>query len=508
MGMRIPDNLLGEFSRFVEANMGLSFPKEKWADLERGIRSAACEFGFGEAESCIRWLMSSHLSKGHVETLASHLTVGETYFFRDRKCFRILEEHILPELIRSRRENERYIRIWSAGCATGEEAYSIAILLRKMIANIKDWNITILATDINPHFLEKAADGAYSEWSFRDTPTHVKERYFRKRRKGCFEILQGIREMVTFSYHNLVEDAYPSLLNNTNAMDIILCRNVVMYFSKGPAEEVLRNLSRCLVDGGWLIVSAVEVSLLPSSQVSVVNLEGAILYRKEPLPPGQSIPGESICPIYGEIKTQPFQASDPVYAPPEVTQPEETGEPAHEVRKQPAGLQPYKEALALYEQCCYAEAAEKISALLSLNHDDAKARALMARIYANQGKLAEAVEWCEKALAADKMDPFLHYLFATILQERGRTEEAVTELKRALYLDQNFVLAHFALGNLRGRQGKVKESRKHFENALSLLSSYRREDVLWESEGMTAGRLLEIIGAMQKPQKPGTEAVV
>src|SRR5712692_5314204 len=136
----VPEILLSHLTDFVAAQMGLNFPRERWRDLERGIVSAAGDFGFADAGSCAQWLLSSPLTRGQIEILASHLTVGETYFFRERKSFAVLEDHILPELIRSRRGNEQRLRVWSAGCCTGEEPYSVAILLNRMIPDLKDWN--------------------------------------------------------------------------------------------------------------------------------------------------------------------------------------------------------------------------------------------------------------------------------------------------------------------------------------------------------------------------------
>ena len=491
--------LLSRLSEFVAGRMGLNFPRERWRDLERGIISAAREFGFVDLSSCAEWLLNARLTRNELEILASHLTVGETYFFRDRKCFRILQEHILPELMRARRKKERCLRVWSAGCATGEEPYSIAILLNEMLADIDDWTITILATDINPRFLKRAVEGAYTDWSFREAPLSLKEKYFRKKDKGFLEVVPEIRKMVTFLYHNLVEDAYPSLLNNTNAMDIIFCRNVSMYFSGGRALEVLRNLCRCLVDGGWLIVSPVEASLLPSAQVKAVNLDGAIFYRKEPWAPEQHFRVEAP-PLYEGGETPQWPASAVVYAPPvpEIMQGKGAEEAVLEAGKQAAGAQPYEEALALYEQGRYEEAGNGLVRLLSSDRAHAGAMALLSRVCANQGRLDDALMWGGKAVSSDKCNPEFHYLVASVLQEMGRSEEAVAALKRALYLNQGFVLAHFALGNMRRQQGRARESRKHFENARSLLNSYRRDDVLSESEGMTAGRLIEIIEAIRK----------
>jgi chemotaxis protein methyltransferase CheR len=121
---------------------------------------------------------------------------------------------------------------------------------------------------------------------------------------------------------------------------------------------------------------------------------------------------------------------------------------------------------------------------------------LLARTYANQGKLAEALGWCDQGIAADKLNPSNYYLRAVVLQEQGELEDAAGSLRRALYLDQHFVLAHFALGNLARHGGKVREADKHLENALGLLRRYQKDDVLPESEGITAGRLTEVITSL------------
>lgn len=513
MSRNISDILLSQVSEFVASQVGLHFPKGRWPDLERGFLSAAQEFGFKDAESCIRWLLSSPLTKKQIEVLASHLTVGETYFFRDKNSFEILESHILPELTRSRGTDERRLRVWSAGCATGEEPYSIAILISRVVSDLRDRNITILATDINPTFLRKASEGVYSEWSFRDTPSWIKERYFKKREDGRFEILPHYKEMVTFSCLNMAEDAYPSLLNNTNDMDIIFCRNVLMYFAPKKAEGVIQNLYHCLVDDGWLIVSPSELSHVLFSQFAAVNFPGTILYNKDSK--GSKGPQTAQDFPYGlnngvEVSFQP-PLEVAAQSGSEFTLAEESrGLPLLEVEKRKVEepeQTPYVEALALYERGLYAEATENLLQLLSYDLDDSKALSLLSRACANQGKLAEALEWCKKAIAADRFSAELHYLHGTVLQEQGAFDDAIISLKRVLYLDQDFVLAYVALGHLALRQGKVKESEKHFGNALSLLSAYRQEEVLPESEGMTAGRLREIISTtMQRNPSYGAKA--
>ncbi len=160
------------------------------------------------------------------------------------------------------------------------------------------------------------------------------------------------------------------------------------------------------------------------------------------------------------------------------------------IKKEPT---PYEEATVLYGQGQYREAEDKLTGILAGDHDDLKAIILFARVLANQGRLSEAFKWCEKGVSVDRLNPVLHYLRATVLEELGDAGGAVASLNKALYLDPGFVLAHFALGNLAMRLGKHAESKKHLRNTMELLSRYRADEILPESEGITAGRLAEIL---------------
>ena len=454
-----------------------------------GEFAAAREFGFKDVESCIQWLVSSPLTENQIEILASHLTVGETYFFREKRSFEILEKHILPELICSRRGREQRLRIWSAGCCTGEEPYSLAILLCKIIPDLKDWNVTILGTDINPRFLQKASEGVYREWSFRDTQPEIKERNFKMTKDGRFEILPHIKKMVTFSHLNLAEYAYPSFLNNTIAMDVIFCRNVLMYFAPELTKKVIQGLYLSLVDGGWLVVAPSESFHVLNSQFVTVNFPGATFYKKDSK---RSQAVEDFLPKETQYYASHKKNMVPFRIPSEFADEQELKVVPPQSDK--VGVE---EKFGSSNFSRYKQTTEVVTTN-NLHPDDPKAIALLARNYANQGKLAEALEWCEKAIAVDKLNPGLYYLRATILQEQGQLEEAVMSLKRALYLDRNFVLAHFALGNITRQQGKFNESDRHFENALTLLRSYRQEEILPESEGISAGRLSEIIASTHR----------
>ena len=160
--INLSHDTLVRLTDYLKRHLGLSFPRKNWGDLERQIIQSLAEFNFDDSEAFVDWLLSSEPpTRNQIEILASHLTVGETYFFREKKAFEILEERILAGLIDARRQNEKRLRFWSAGCSTGEEPYSLAILLDKLIPDLKDWNVTILATDINTRSLRKAEEGIF-----------------------------------------------------------------------------------------------------------------------------------------------------------------------------------------------------------------------------------------------------------------------------------------------------------------------------------------------------------
>ncbi|HAL56791.1 MAG TPA: chemotaxis protein CheR [Bacteroidetes bacterium] len=495
---RISHSSMQRLSDFIASQLGLHYPRERWSDLEQALRSAAPELGLNDEPRFVDRLLARRLTQTETEVLAKHLTVGETYFFREKASLDILEGQILPQLIRSRMEGNKRLRIWSAGCCTGEEPHTIAILLTRLIPDLHDWNVTLIGTDINQRFLQMASEGIYNKWSLRGTPACITERYFKPTRDGRFELSPDIRKMVTFSYLNLVDDCYPSLLTNTNAIDIILCRNVLMYFTGEHAQKVIRNLHHCLIDGGWLLVSPSETSQILSSHLTPVSFPDATLYKKDTNKPpiAQSpglVPDQEIRKSIGRLYELALSRE------PQIAQEQTTVDASVapvEAQESRIGNQEeseYTESTIAFEQGRYPEAAEKLLSLLSRLPDDAKSLALLTHVYANLGRLAEAKELCERAIANDKLLPRYHYLLATILMALGETDRAMKSFKRVLYLDQNFILAHFALGNLTRRQRRFKESKRHYKNALSLLGSCRPEESPPEAEGMTAARLKEFI---------------
>lgn len=508
MTQKISQQRLLELSGLISSLMGLHFPESRLADLERGILEASRALGFNDMESFTDWLKTGALARKHIEVLASHLTIGETYFFREKDTFKALEGEILPEIIRSKADSTKTIRIWSAGCSTGEEPYSVAILLSRIIPDIRNWNIHILATDINPKALNKAYEGVYSDWSFRDAPLWLKDRFFRKDPRGCFEIAPFIKRMVTFEYLNLAEDVYPSLLNNTNAMDLIFCRNVLMYFSNEISRKVVRGFHNSIVEGGWLLLSPTEIIKGITKDFALRNFPGVTLYRKDSHRRHEEAheSKHAHLPLPQAFKTEDavIFRPKPVVIPKAPLEPQPKkdipSKPETDIAAPGQADIDMTAVLADFEKGLYLKAAADLE-LLASGSKDPRIYGLLAKAYANSGRLDAARSWCEKGMAVDRLNPVSHYMLATILIEQGKFADAVKSLKRSLYLDQKFALAHFVLGNLSLKLGDEASSLRHLRNALETLSILKAEEIIPESEGMTAGRLTEIIDMMMLKEK-------
>ena len=269
-----------DFCRFKDLILdrtGIILGLRGTSHLTQGLQQYAEAIGCFDLGDIYMRLSRADTSSEIWDKLADLFTVCETYFFRDQSQFQALREHILPGLIQ-RRLSERRLRIWSAGCATGEEPYSVAILLHELIPDIEKWRIHILATDLNKRVLRKAGQGVYKQWSFRQCESAVQNTYFEPR-GDCFALKPMIRDMVTLGYLNLVEDAYPSLATNTKALDLIIFRNVAIYQTEKVTRQVVERFCKCLLPGGWLMVSATETEPSGLDGFETRRIDGSTFYQ-------------------------------------------------------------------------------------------------------------------------------------------------------------------------------------------------------------------------------------
>jgi chemotaxis protein methyltransferase CheR len=421
----------------VAARLGLELPDRRRDELARALTEAA-EAADGAA-------LGRYLARLRVvphdapewRRLVRRLTVRESYFFRDRALFEALARDLLPALIaRRRREGVLRLRLWSAGCAAGQEPYSLAILLDRALPDRADWSLTILGTDLDVAALQAAADATYTAWALRATPAWALE-YF-ERRGNRFELAREIRELVDFAPLNLAGDTYPSLSTGTGAMDLILCRNVLMYFTESARRATVGRLQRALVHGGWLAVSPVEASAQLLHPLTAVGFAGCVLHRKDARPAATEQPPP----------TRP-RATRPVTA---------TRAPRVAAKRDPV--------------------------------PDAATLVMSARAEADRGRLERAGELCRAALRADKLQPDAHLLLAAIHQERGDAEAALAALRAAVYVAPDSPAAHFSLGALLLRRGATAQGRLSMRSAAALLADLAPDEPVPGGDGVTAGGLL------------------
>ncbi len=242
---------------YVIATTGLDYFASRPQGLAEHVLGRIAATGLSECREYWELLQDEHCGDGELDQLIERLTIGETHFFRHRELFDALRDTVLPEILASNRATKR-VRVWSAGCSTGPEAYSVSILLRRDFAAwTRDWNISILGTDINRPFLAQAAAGRYEEWAFRGTPVGLRSECF-EQDDNAWRIAHRFQDAVTFQYHNLVRHPFPSLTQNLAAFDLILCRNVLIYFAPEVVERIVSQLAECLVPGGWLAIGHAE----------------------------------------------------------------------------------------------------------------------------------------------------------------------------------------------------------------------------------------------------------
>ena len=267
---------LRRFSNLVQTISGIKIAKNRQSDLKKAVHQTAVEFAFQDLDEFYEFLIADSANNTALQVLIERLTVGETSFMRIQPHIEALEKYILPEII-DRKKNERKLRVWSAGCASGEEPYSLAILIKQLLANIDGWDIRILGTDINTQTIKKAKAGVYGKWSFRNVSADFQNKYFTPS-GNSFQIQPAYLEMVQFEHFNLASKEYTAIIDNLQCIDLILCRNVFIYFSEDFSQLVVDKFYKALADPGWLIVGPSETSQTQFRNFQTYNFPDTIVY--------------------------------------------------------------------------------------------------------------------------------------------------------------------------------------------------------------------------------------
>ena len=465
-----------ELAVLVHDRMGLHFTDDKKRELTHGVARIAKVLGYSSTDSFVDFLLVNEWNQEILDSLASELTIGETYFLRDRKMFDMIENCVIPE-----KSNDRKLKFWCAACSTGEEPYSIALVLDRTIPDISSWDIEIFASDINSHALQKAENGVYSSWSFRESELPDKERYFRKNDSGSFEIHEKIKKMVNFFRLNLISEEYPSILNGTTDCDIIFCRNVLIYFSHATAENVVRRLYNCLKPGGLLILSATELAFVPEKLFELIDLCGNLVLKK---PLGLNSASHLLKFDYTPNLNREISTN--------VSDAENTDkEKERNRRNRKVKRQKLLRDMEFAVKPEISDSAGKKQTLFSTNEKYEEAELL-----ADRGKYKEALEICRQAIEQEPLQARWNYLYSVVLFESDKIIESAKAISRVLYLDPDNVMGHIMSGHINNALGRKKTARNNFNTALKILQKLNSDDVVYGSGGVTAKRLKATIEAV------------
>lgn len=494
-GMSLQPDLEDEerICQVIARNIGISVLDHQLPVLRDTLRDACRHFGYQQCRDFVLAVQQDPRSV-QMEFIISRITVGESYFFRDASQFSFLRDRWLPQLLARKRDSgDRVVRIWSAGCAMGQEIYSVAILLAELLPDRNDWLLHLTGTDINGAMIAQAAQGCYRSWSLRATPDALKSKYFTCHGPD-YQLAPEIRSRVRFGYLNLVDDCYPSLMNDTQAIDLILCRNVFIYFSSDTARSVMGRLRDCLNPGGILLLGPSDLLYTSVPGLSLELMDDAYYYRRQE--PAQRVANrgqDQLPPDDHDDSGRMREIRIPKQSFPEGQQPSAMAAGS----SCGGGSLPEETADAHISACARSEMWHEMLEAAHAKINDTGATAWLlcqkATALANLGKLQEAHDACLAALGLDVAQKEIYLVMGLVLTELDRIEDAQSALRKAIYLDRDYLEAHYRLGVVQFGAGRIESAINNLRNAMVLAEKKDADAAIENWHGLTYGRLVEIL---------------
>lgn len=445
----LTDDAFERLRRLLADRAGLVFDDSRRDSLSYAVADRMSAAG---APSLDEYLAAVEKPRStEVQALLDDVTIPETYFLRNAPQFQALRHYVIPELVRRAAENGRRIRVWSAGCSTGEEAYSIAILLRELLP-LGEWDVQVVGTDISTKALAAARAGRYGPRSLGPVDDDMRKRWFTQLGEE-FVVSPEIKALVEFRHHNLVADAAPF---GPGQADLVLCRNVTIYFGRETTRALMKRMHGCLRIDGYLFLGHSETLWQISDDFRLVALGEAFVYRREELP-ARGVP--------------------PVVA---VTAPKMLRRflPGRRGDDAPGEVLPAPAPVAVDPAVVAARAAE-------LPLDGARA-ALRAGSYGRAADLAAIVS------GADPLDPHAYTVRGLALSNLGRHREALLDLRKAVYVDPQAGFAHFLLAGTLATLGDQPAAARSYRAAAQTLGHSADDHVAAEMGGRKLSELVEL----------------
>ncbi|RZM81798.1 CheR family methyltransferase [Leptolyngbya iicbica] len=455
---------------------------------------------------------NSVLSSSEWHYLLTQLTVNESYFFRYRNQFQLIAQRLLPELLARKQQQHRAtggngrprLRIWSAGCSTGEELYSIAIALAELNFAWAAWDTLLIGTDISMKALTTAQQGLYGNWSFRQTDPTLQQKYFRPQRQ-LFRIREDLHQRVTFQYSNLVQAhdvATSALLQD---IDLILCRNVFIYFDEQAIARTLAKFHHSLACEGYLITGHTELYGQDVSQFQLQVFPESLVYQRPSAVPSAAVTSMGLSPGQTAVGNEPASvqaASLPSSCSLKTVRAEKVYPPSSQAPRSSVATQPaspsetisgltLEAAIAAAKTSLfnklYAQAIIQAQQICAQMPHRFEGHAILARAYANMGQHLQAKDACKQALSLQPLNLELHYLLAQIAEEEGDLDLAREHLRRIIYIDNYEFQAYLDLASLYQQERRIDQVIKMEQLALKTLNLLPEKTIVDSTTGATVG---------------------
>ena len=484
-----------EFARFrdwIHHHSGIYLEETKADSLRISLVTRATRLGFLAYDEYFRLL--SH-DEDEFKELMNLVTINETSFFRFPAQFEALRDQIIPGLLQQNTQQRHSFRVWSAGCSTGEEPYSIAMTLLDSDIDNEQVRCEVLGTDVSTQALDRAKLAVYPAKGLSNLPQNVVQRWFEPV-KGGHRPVRQVREIVGFSYHNLIKEPYPLAFSSN--WDIVFCRNVTIYFRPDSTRRVVNNFYESLNPGGYLFIGHSETLTSISERFEPVEVGGVFLYRKPVDRPMFSSGFESaVRPVRSErLRTAELPSSRPAQPPAEEGGGRERKTPtprarshasAQSQRKAPPGRSPappgehhgsgaptesekiVAEARALLDSGEPLRARAMAELVLATDPGHVAALLVRAHASADAGDLPLAIADATHALKVDPLLASARYILGIIYLRQEDQARALNEFKRTIYIDSDYVLAHFNLANIYRAMGDTDDACREYENTLRSL---------------------------------------
>ena len=449
--------------RYILDETGLEYYVNREDDLAQRLQKRLTARGMTRAREYLNLLRRTDAeAKAEWDILIDAVTIGETYFFRYPEQFDALREQILPELLR-RNAATRRLNIWCAGCSNGAEPHTLAILLQRDFGDLlRDWQISILGTDINERFLQQARGAWYQSWALRTLDEASRRLWFEyDASTHRYTLKPGYRKNVRFASHNMIQEEPP--LPESGHWDMVFCRNVLIYFDAPTIRQQILRFAGSLQSGGYLFLGHAEPGQVPEMGrlFETVRLPGALLYRRRKEGEVEDSTAFYRQQDYSSFLPAPAEAPALPWAPMELPDLPQTVLPSAsrppDIPIQKATDSPEATRITIRRLLDNGQAQEAESQL----------SALLAPVATGKSTL--------------RHDPVLHYYHALSLEQLERWDEVEKALRRTLYLDRSFLLAHYHQALLAERNGEMDRAARSLDTVLKLLQNVSFETGTRES---------------------------